>query len=327
MSDIRKWREKYINDNELEAMYLSHSLKFIEYIEAKEKGDRIIDIDKSDLRGSVAYQNKIGKINTISTMDNHLNAIKSFFTYLQKEGKHKNIFNEISDYEIFRELIISDFKLNNTELRGYLPKQVIIDLLKYLEICPNKRNTNEMLSIFIRLNLLAPTKRSVIAGLRLKDFDKEFRSVTINHVQIKITRALSKDIKTALEKKEVVLGRKCDKEDYIFAYLAPTERKLDKLPDNIFNRPMYLALKDIDFDVPNSKKGKESFSVEVIMNTGILEMVQNNTNPLLISKISGLNLSTIDKKIRQFQGEEFEIKDCDELINLSISKSEYYQYI
>jgi 4-hydroxy-3-methylbut-2-enyl diphosphate reductase len=57
----------------------------------------------------------------------------------------------------------------------------------------------------------------------------------------------------------------------------------------------------------------------------VMELIKNNTNPLLIAKVSGLTLSTLEEKIKQFS-KEFNM-DYDRLINNSICKAEYYQYI
>jgi integrase len=324
MSDIRKLREKYIGSNELDNLYINHTSKFVEYVEQIGKGDRIIYIDENDIRDSVTKQNELGHINTITSMDNHLNAIKNFFVYLQKEGKYKNVFNDISDYDKFRELIIVDLKLDNVKPRGYLTKHVVIDLLKYFEDNPNE---NILINFYIRLNLLAPTKRKNIVSLKFKDFDTDFRWFIINGVEIKLTQSLSKDIKSALNNKykEKRIGYKNN--DYLFSFLSNSLDKSKKFNAETLNRLMYLILKEIGYDLPQMKLGHESYSLDVIMNTGILELAQCSTNPFLISKVSGLNLTTIDKKIKQLNDSEYKMKDIDKIINSYISQSDFHQYI
>lgn len=44
-------------------------------------------------------------------MNNHLNAIKKFFVYLNKEGIADNIFNKFADYDAFKDEIITENNL------------------------------------------------------------------------------------------------------------------------------------------------------------------------------------------------------------------------
>ena len=95
-----------------------------------------------------------------------------------------------------------------------------------------------------------------------------------------------------------------------------------KAKETPINTSMCTVLRDIGYDLPENA---ESYQVDCIRNTSIMEMVRNNTNPLLIAKISGLGLNTLEVKINQFS-KEFNM-NYDQLINNSISKADYYQYI
>ena len=80
------YRENFIASDDLEYLYINHSLKFVEYIEQIEMGDKIAAITPKHLKNSIRYYNENGTIQTISTMNNHLNAIKKFFVFLFKAG-------------------------------------------------------------------------------------------------------------------------------------------------------------------------------------------------------------------------------------------------
>lgn len=73
------YRNKFIESNKLDHLYINHSLKFVNYIEQIGLGDKIVEIGSQQLKDSVKHYNEKGAIKTISTMNNHLNAIKSFF--------------------------------------------------------------------------------------------------------------------------------------------------------------------------------------------------------------------------------------------------------
>ncbi len=88
MSFLRTYREKYVESNDLEYIYTNHSLKFVDYMEQIGLGDKIAEIGSQQLKDSVAFYHGKNVIQTVNTMNNHLNAIKKFFVYLYKEGSH-----------------------------------------------------------------------------------------------------------------------------------------------------------------------------------------------------------------------------------------------
>lgn len=69
-----------------------------------------------------------------------------------------------------------------------------------------------MMNFYFKINLLVPAKKKVIANLRVSDFSDEFDKVKINDIYIKLPRALSNDIKNAIEK----LNREVDKQELFF---------------------------------------------------------------------------------------------------------------
>ena len=92
MSYLRMYREKYVQSNDLEYIYINQSLKFVDYMEQIWLGDKIVEIGSQQLKDSVAFYHGKNVIQTVNTMNNHLNAIKMFFVYLYKEGIADNIF-------------------------------------------------------------------------------------------------------------------------------------------------------------------------------------------------------------------------------------------
>lgn len=309
MSMMREWVNLYLQKVE-HHMYVNHCEKFIEYIEHIDKGNRPRDISKHDLIECVGYYNEIGKINTVSTMSNHLEAVKSFYESIQKDGKSDNIFNDISGYDEFKEKIARKYKLNDKVERDSLPNEVIRQLLEFFE--ENKDSKWDMIRLFIKLTLIAPAKRNIIADLKFSDFRDDFRVVIINDINIDIPNSLRRDLlNICCNDIEVKYSNK-----RLFEYIYPK-----KYNHNVFNRPLYKVLKIIDYDVPVNKS---TFSVETIMNTAIITMIKNNTNPLLISKINGTSIANIADKVSKLG---IEVNNYNQLINISISQADYYKYI
>ena len=313
MSFIRMYRNKFINNNDLEYLYVHHSLKFVEYIEQQGLGDKIIEISSQQLTDSVKHYHEKGVIQTVSTMNNHLNAIKRFFVFLHKEGIADNIFGRIPDYDAFKQDIINENELKPASQRGYFEADQIKELLDYFNSHPQKYSNTTMIAFFFKITLLIPAKRKIIANLKIGDFTEEFDSVKINGFDIKLPRALSQDIQTEIKKS----GRELMKDDLFFEVFCQC-----KYSDNVFNTPFYHALKEIGYDVP---KDKDTFSVECIRNTGIVNLTINGVNPYLISRMAGLSLSSLENLLDKFKIEIDEQADNNRIINQEISKFQFYQ--
>lgn len=322
MSHIFDYRKSYIKDNDLKSMYISTTKKFVEYIEKQGKGDRIIEITHNDIKLWIEAENKDGNVRTVSTLDTHLNAIKSFYNYLQKQGKATNIFNNIIDYDEFKSDIISKLKLTPKKSRGYLEQDVVINLLEHLESGRSKIDEKDMMNIYIRLGLLIPVKREVMANLKLEDFGEDFRYVSINGMKIKLPSALSRDMRLMLGE----LNLDASKDTLIFEYLY----NKNEYSNGVFNRPMYLILEEIGYELDKTfKKGSESFSVETLRNTALLEMLKNYIDIRLIAKISDINVKTIYDKIKEFGLEDShnKIQNTEMLVNKAMYEYSYYEYI
>ncbi|BEP27827.1 type 1 periplasmic-binding domain-containing protein [Helicovermis profundi] len=294
--------------------YTNHCEKFLYYIKTLGKENRPNEIDKNDIIGSVVFYNNLGKINTTNTMAIHLEAIKAFYDKIHREGKTDNIFNDIAGYELFKDEISEKLNLNNSTEREYLPEHIIIKLLEYFEKNYNSNDIDlHMIKLYTKITLLAPAKRKVIAELKFADFDNDFRSVTINEVKILISNSLRRDILSALKLSE----KKYLDSTRFFEHIY--DRKYNH---NVFNKPLYKVLKEIEYDI--SEKKSKTFSVEKLMNTAIVTMIINNTNPILIAKINDSTLGTIEEKIKKYG---IEVGNYSHLINESTAQAYYYKYI
>lgn len=315
MSYIRMYREKFIESTELEYLYIHHTLMFVDYIEHIGMGDKTVEIKSEHLKGSVQYYNEKGAIQTVSTMNNHLNAIKKLFLFLFREGMATNIFNQIPDYDLFKQDIVEECNLKPASERGYFESDQIKELLDYFNSKPTKYSNMTMMGFFFKITLLAPTKRKVIASLKVGDFSEGFDSVTVNGFEIKLPRALSLDIKNELAQ----INRDIQKNDLFFELFCGC-----KYSENVFNTPFYYALKEIGYDVP---KDKDTFSVECIRNTAIVDLAINGVNPYLISRLTGLSLGGLDNLLTKFEVDIDEKGDINRILNQEISKFQFYQDI
>lgn len=321
MTYIKQCYKKFITENNLDYMYSNHTSQFVKYIENIEHlENRIVDIKSTHIKQSVIYYNEKGVIGTETTLDNYLNALKSFFSYLKKVGMAENIFNEIADYDVFRDKIKQLCTLKPTNQRGYIDKNIIEDLFAYFNNSQSKYANMKMMEFYFKITLLAPAKRKVIANLKISDFSENFKSVTVNNVVVKLPRALSNSICDELEK----IGYILNADDLFFSIFF----RGDSYSDTVFNPPFYYALKEIGYIKPRKIP---SYPVEDIQNTGIVNLTNNGTSLQLISRISGLDKTSLVKKLEKF-GVKGYVDDEDnetvnKLYNSQIAQVFYYQDI
>ena len=86
MSYLRMYRDKFVESNDLEYIYMNQTLKFVDYMEQIGLGDKIVEIGSQQLKDSVSFYHGKSLIQTVNTMNNYLNAIKNFlFIFTKKE--------------------------------------------------------------------------------------------------------------------------------------------------------------------------------------------------------------------------------------------------
>lgn len=327
MSYLSDWSKEYLLET---PKYSNHVKKFIKYIDSIKKGDSPINITKQDVIDSVEYYNSTYEINTITSMENHIEGIKAFYKYLLKLNRSEDIFADIYDYSGWKKFIANKYNLKEVVERDYLSNEIIIKVLVYLDEYFKKTNYSSLnstrskeryvknlgLRIFIKLMLIAPAKRNKIFGLTFKQFSNDFRQVVVNNVVIKLTNSLHNDIKFAIEFSENITSIKYREDSNIFQYIISNKCRAEN-----FNSYFKYVLVEIGFDIPPKQK---TYSVEVIGNTGIINMVKNGTNPVIITKISGISLARLEQK---YYKDKTIDKYVNSNINQELSKMEYYNYI
>jgi len=327
-SILENWAEEYLSDDE---KYRNHINKFVKFINRMGKGNRPININEEDVILCIGYYNDLGQINSISSMENHIESVKAFYRFLVKKGYTHDIFSSVYSYQEFKDKIIEKYDLKETKEREYFSEQLIKEILQQIDNYLQYTNFNHLqginekkqflsniiLRLFIKLSLIAPVKRSVMCNLKISDFIEDFRCVVINNVKIRIPNALRRDILNALSFTADEGQRNYNESSKLFEFIYG-----DRFRDEKLNEWFCSFLKNIGFDIP---KEKYTYSVEVLMKSAIYCLVKNACNPALIAKISGLSISRIEKMF--YSNPEITINNLDFLINSEISKSSYYNYI
>ena len=107
-----------------------HVDKFIDYLKEVGLENRPRAIDKKVVENCIGYYRiEKGELNTRSTMEAHLEALKSFYDYLSRTDKLPDIF---TDYD-YKEEIVKKYELSEPIERGRFKCNEIIEILSAME--------------------------------------------------------------------------------------------------------------------------------------------------------------------------------------------------
>lgn len=293
--------------------FKTHCSNFLAYIDSKGKADDPKAINKDDLIDFIGSQYE-KKLEFENTMTSYLESIKALYVFLNNKYSVVDIFDSSIDFKHLKREILSKYSLKKPQQRGYLSSETIIDILKYFDLRNDVENIDFLITkIFIKILLIVPVKRSGLLNIKRSDFTDDFRILKVNEIDIDIPNSLRFDLITALKSRPMPL----DDRIMLFDYLVNKP-----FVGTNFNVLFCKVLKEIGYlDLSDKRR---TYSIEKIMNTTIFTLMQNGTNLLFISKISGVSLGSIKKKIK-----EYDLASCYDYkqVNESIKNTCYYKYI
>lgn len=334
ITEMEKWRNDYFKIKG--GNYTNHVNKFIDYLKYIKKSDTPNNITIDDVTAGVGHYVKLGTIKSISSMELHLESLKSFYDYLLEIGKSKDIFSQMN-YEEYKNNLSDMYQLSEKITRGSFSIDTMKDILSKLEDDldrdyhkligkhdSNRYICNMGLNLFIKLTLIAPAKRKVICNLKFSDFNEDLRTVNVNEVEVSIPSSLRRDLRKAINLRETLSSKTIHDDDNIFKYITKNNFEEENL-----NQWFCSFIKDhniIGIDPIDDKR--TTYGIEPIMKTAISNLVKGMANLAYISKISGVTIGTIEKT---YYKELFEINlrqpSIGEAIDWDIRKSGYYSYI
>lgn len=337
MSEMERYKNMYFEDcAELlknKHSYRKHVDKFIEYLKEVGLENRPKAIDKKVVEDCIGYYRiERGELNTRSTMEAHLEALKSFYDYLSRTDKLPDIFTDY-DYKDYKEAIVKKYELSEPVERGSFKCSEIIEILAATEelieqaleeksgIRDEERYLQRIIMrLFIKITLIAPAKRKIVGQIKMNDLDENFKILNINKIKINIPCGLSRDIIQAIRFAEDKNGKRIEKTDRIFEFIY---RYKGKFMDESLNTWFLNLLQDIGYI---EKTNRRTYPVEPIRNGAISIMVDNMVNPLLISKITGIGFSRLETQYYSTMQSEYE-DYLNKNINKAIAQNEYYSFI
>ena len=203
-------RKETLNKNHV---YRNHINKFIEYLSLPEVklSDMPTRINREVVEECIKYYHDKGELNSRSTMESHLESVKSFYDYLSETGKATDIFSDYS-YSKFKDDIVEKYSLLEPVERGIYNcediKTILINLDKTIDnfqgesagIREEERHLQRiLLRLFIKITLIAPAKKSVITNIKKSDIKIGYKKLHINDIDINIPCGLSRDICAAIK--------------------------------------------------------------------------------------------------------------------------------
>lgn len=291
----------------------NHVRKFVAYIEelGDTKADRLKSITEEDIKGCVGYYHSRESICSVNSLDNHLNALKSFYVFLDKSDRCENVFHKVKDLDDFRQAMIDQYNLVEAQPKDYLLNEDIINLLDYFSSHPDEYPA---LAIFCKLMLVAPAKRTVIASLSRRDFSPDYRAMNVNGVCIELPVALSKSITHEMKQ-----SKPLETTSSIFAQMVGRE----KFKGETFNNQLYYALQKSGYAVP---EGKHSFAVEAIRISAILNLAFQNVNLYAISKVAGITVQGVWTLVEKYAEDITKVK-ISQQIQDGVRHCSYYEFL
>ncbi|MBQ6806830.1 MAG: hypothetical protein IJO97_05300 [Lachnospiraceae bacterium] len=338
MDIMEKCRDDYFRDCEYmlnnKPSYVSHVNKFIAYLKIMDLADRPKAIDRNIVDACIGYyRNEKKELNARATMEAHLEALKSFYDYLGREGKAEDIFPDY-DYQDFKEKMVKKYELLEPVERGSFECEEVIEILKNLDQSIGEFSYEEsgirdeerylqriILRIFVKITLIAPAKRNVITRIKNKDFEDSYKKLNVNSVKVNIPSGLSRDIINAIRYAEEKNSVEIEDDDELFEFIY---RYKGNFRGESLNTWFNNVIKD--FNIFNGEAGKKTYPVEPIRNTAIQMMADNMVNPVFISKITGITFSSIEAQYYKSQNSQYE-EYINRNINRAIAQNDYYYYI
>lgn len=329
MSLIEQWAKEYL---EIDNSYENHINKFVNYIKEINKADKPTKIDLNDVEQCIGFYKNLGQINTVSSMENHLESIKSFYKFLVSKSWATDIFGALWDYQGYKNHLTKEFDLKETKERDYFDKDIIKRIVSCLDDYFETRELSELegqkrkrymsylvLRLFVKITLIAPAKRAIICNTVRGDFSKNFRTVKINNVNINVPNGLRRDILSSISLAEELKNVKITEKDKILNFVDEGSFK----PENL-NAWLCTLLKE--FGILNLPESKTTYPVETLRNSVIVELILKNFDLALISKISGIGISSLENSW-YYKVKSYEEDQIDKLINQGIAGIPYYSYI
>lgn len=279
------------------------------------------------------------QINSIDTMASYLEGLKSFDDFLLSKGYNiKYIIPRGEQYADFKKRLAEKYCFKERVERDYLPSKDIQRILNSLDeyfmktqyVALNKEGKERFiywlcLRVYIKLSLLAPAKKSKLLELTFNNFDSQFRTVTINDIVIKIPNGLRYNILQSLDIIAKESGVMWKLEDCFFEYFTTAVKLKKGLIGTALNTKFCKYLKD--YKLLDIDDEKTSFSLEILSNSTIYQMIQNGTNPYYISQITGISIGQLASKYYSRIKEISNKISAETEINKSIAGCDYYQYL
>lgn len=332
---MEQWFDEFISQDSTYTRQVGNFISFLKTPESEKIGNPAF-ITKEDVDRFIGSS---PQIKYIDTMASYLEGLKAFDAFLFSNGYNgKYILPKNTDYSNFKRDLAVKYNLKERIERDYLESSVIQDILnsfdEYFMATPYDALGKEAkeryiywlcLRVYIKICLLAPAKKAKLLKLTFANFGSEFRSVTVNGIVVKIPNGLRFNILESLKIVKKISNITWLSTDYFFQYYTAAVKGKKEFIGTALNAKFCKYLKDNNLIEIGNKK--TSFSLEVLSNSTVHQMILNGTNPYYISQITDISIGQLASKYYNHI-EDIAIETTAETeINKSIACCDYYQYL
>lgn len=277
---------KYKDENQ----YMNETNVFRKFIQENSLQNRVFKLSTDDIDNYFLYCKVNKKLNSKSTLNSHLAALKKIFDYLNKK-----------DYDFNSQLgyISSEYFLNKIQDKINIPKskellsiQLLYEIMEKLDseigkiqaLSEEKHVKFIVVGLYLKLNLLLPLKVSEMLDLRFSNFNENFHFVEVNNIKIKIPKSFRQQIYSAIQ----LVQKKHTSSERFFDYFSSTQ-----LNTSLISRWFYFVLKSLRFYELISHAKKDSFPVERIKKSAINELINSKVSLFYLSSLTKLKIEAL----------------------------------
>lgn len=311
--------------------------KFIKYLKDNNLQNKVFNLYSKDIDDffESLLETKIG---VLPTLTRQIVALKSLFGFLMsREYKFAELNGYISDTSFKKKLVPYVEKSRNKEK---LPPELLLNILQKIDNYIDSYSENSqkcdiylrflIARLFIKLSLLLPLKATQMLDICIGDItNPHCRTIWHNGITIKVPNNLRKDIIYTIKFVEQKYNKTYSSDDRIFHFLCTCLiKKISTTSIRDILERVYgiLEINEMLETIPIGKKEMHIYTAECYKLTAIANMIENGVNIVYLTKLTGLDISTLVSTVDM--EEKFENKDVVSTdINNALLFSGYYEYL
>ncbi len=313
--------------------------RFRNYLEEYNLTEKVFNLYDFNMDEFFEYAIK-RSIGTESQLVSHIAALKALFNFFIDNNLKFSDLNGHINNPAFKERYKE--KVDKVRNKGVLSIEMINKVLHTIDLYTEehknttfKKKKDEtvfydilIVRLFVKISILIPLKTTQILELIIGDvFNKNWRSIVYNNVEIKVPNNLRKDIINTLNYVINKYGIEYNPQESLFGFLyccIGKKNNTDNINSSFPRVYNALGLNEMLETVLRGKKTTFLYPAESYKKTAIVNMICNGVNVVYLTKLTGLDIKTV---LADLDYDELVNGDVNRNINNSLIACGYYEYI